>query len=106
MPYATGNQTSVEFNLIYRWHSAVSARDEKWANSFFKKVFPTIDPREMSSERFIEGMKDWGKAIDKDPGRREFGGLRRDESGNFDDEALVKILQDSTEDIAGKFATI
>lgn len=103
IPTATGNQTSVEFNLIYRWHSAVSARDEGWANAYFKKVFHDDDINEMSSDYFIKGIREWGKTIDKDPGRREFDGLRRDENGKFDDEALVKILQDSTEDIAGGF---
>ena len=103
IPTATGNQTSVEFNLIYRWHSAVSARDEGWANAYFKKIFPDVDINEMSSDYFIKGIREWGQTIDKDPSRREFAGLRRDKNGKFDDEALAKILQDSTEDIAGEF---
>ena len=103
VPTATGNQTSVEFNLMYRWHSAVSARDEGWANAYFKKVFHSHDINEMSSDDFIKGLREWGKTIDKDPGQREFAGLRRGDNGKFDDEALVKILQDSTEDIAGEF---
>ena len=106
IPTATGNQTSVEFNLIYRWHSAVSARDEGWANAYFKKVFHDDDINEMSSEYFMKGIRDWGKTIDRDPGQREFAGLSRGENGKFDDEALVKILQDSTEDIAGEFTII
>ena len=106
IPTATGNQTSVEFNLIYRWHSAVSARDEGWANAYFKKVFRDDDINEMSSEYFMKGIRDWGKTINRDPGQREFAGLRRGENGKFDDEALVKILQDSTEDIAGEFTIV
>ena len=29
-PRGVGNQVSCEFNLVYRWHSAISAKDEKW----------------------------------------------------------------------------
>ncbi|KAL8793127.1 MAG: hypothetical protein Q9195_004239 [Heterodermia aff. obscurata] len=79
----------------------MSARDEQWANSYFREVFNNDDVNEMSSDYFIKGIREWGKTIDKDPGQREFAGLRRGENGKFDDEALVKILQDSTEDIAG-----
>ncbi|RKK19905.1 hypothetical protein BFJ65_g6614 [Fusarium oxysporum f. sp. cepae] len=32
---STGNQVSVEFNLIYRGHSNVSAKDEKWSQDLF-----------------------------------------------------------------------
>ncbi|KAM5511769.1 fatty acid oxygenase [Fusarium oxysporum f. sp. phaseoli] len=34
-PVSTGNQVSVEFNLIYRGHSNVSAKDEKWSQDLF-----------------------------------------------------------------------
>lgn len=44
-PRGIGNQVSVEFNMIYRWHSAVSGQDEAWANGFFKEVFgPNANP--------------------------------------------------------------
>lgn len=36
LPRATGNQVSVEFNLLYRFHSAISIRDRKWSENFFK----------------------------------------------------------------------
>ena len=40
-----GNQVSVEFNLIYRWHSAISDKDEEWTKAFLKSVFPDVaDP--------------------------------------------------------------
>ncbi|EGU76336.1 hypothetical protein HZS61_003403 [Fusarium oxysporum f. sp. conglutinans] len=34
-PVSTGNQVSVEFNLIYRGHSNVSTKDEKWSQDLF-----------------------------------------------------------------------
>lgn len=39
-PQGIGNQVSVEFNLIYRWHSSVSNRDEKWIEGFYAEIFP------------------------------------------------------------------
>ncbi len=38
-PRGIGNQVSAEFNLVYRWHSAISEKDEKWSEELFKKMF-------------------------------------------------------------------
>ena len=38
IPKATGNQCSIEFNFIYRWHSAISVEDEAWAVQAFKQL--------------------------------------------------------------------
>jgi hypothetical protein len=38
-PRGIGNQVSAEFNLIYRWHSAVSANDQKWTEEQFYRIF-------------------------------------------------------------------
>ena len=35
---ATGNQCSIEFNFIYRWHSALSQEDGRWVDSLFQKL--------------------------------------------------------------------
>lgn len=49
-PRGVGNQVSVEFNMIYRWHSAISDNDEAWANDFFAEVFGAdVDPSRRSS---------------------------------------------------------
>jgi hypothetical protein len=37
-PRGIGNQVSVEFNMIYRWHSATSDRDEAWLNDFLRNI--------------------------------------------------------------------
>jgi len=39
IPKGIGNQVSVEFNLIYRWHAATSAHDEEWMKGFFTEIF-------------------------------------------------------------------
>lgn len=38
-PRGIGNQVSVEFNMIYRWHSAISSSDEAWTNALFRRIF-------------------------------------------------------------------
>lgn len=44
VPRGVGNQVSAEFNMIYRWHAAISNHDEAWINSLFEKVFgPEVD---------------------------------------------------------------
>lgn len=101
VPSGIGNQVSVEFNLIYRWHATVSDKDEKWTQDFYKKIFPDRDPSTVSIQEFKQGMRTWAQGIDKDPGRRTFGGLTRKANGAFEDSELVKIMQESTEDVAG-----
>lgn len=39
VPRGIGNQVSVEFNMIYRWHSATSDGDEAWTNDLFREIF-------------------------------------------------------------------
>lgn len=43
-PQGIGNQVSVEFNLIYRWHSTISDNDQRWAENFYQTIFPTEEP--------------------------------------------------------------
>ena len=33
---AGGNQVSAEFNLVYRWHSCDSERDDKWTHELYE----------------------------------------------------------------------
>jgi hypothetical protein len=103
-PLGIGNQVSLEFNLLYRWHSAVSARDDKWTQGFCAKVFPGKDMSKLTINEFRLGIAAWGQTIDTDPSKRnlDMGTLVRDETtGQFDDAALIKLLIDSTEDCAG-----
>lgn len=97
-----GNQVSAEFNLLYRFHSAISEKDDKWTADFFRGVFGNKDPEEITIPDFIQGFLAWEKTIPKDPSKRVFGGLTRDpKTGKFNDAALVKILEDSITDPAG-----
>lgn len=98
-----GNQVSVEFNLIYRWHSVVSARNERFVNDFFQSLFPAKRPEDVTQPEFRAGMRAWAMQLPTDPGQRTFAGLKRNQDGHFNDADLVKILAEATEDVAGSF---
>jgi len=103
-PLGIGNQVSLEFNLLYRWHSAVSIRDDKWTQGFCAKVFPGKDMSKLTINEFRIGMAEWAWKIDKDPSKRnlDLGTVVRDKTtGQFDDAVLIKLLTDSTEDCSG-----
>lgn len=103
VPSATGNQVSVEFNLMSRWYTAMSAKDELWAHNFYKDIFPDDDPATMSMPAFTAGFRTWEHSVNADPGKRTFGTLKRQANGSFEDAELVKVLQESTDDVAGTF---
>ena len=69
-PMGIGNQVSLEFNLIYRWHAAISDRDDKWTQRFTSKVFPGKDMSKLSVNEFRLGLLAWSKTINPDPGKR------------------------------------
>ncbi|EEP79774.1 hypothetical protein UREG_04620 [Uncinocarpus reesii 1704] len=100
VPRGVGNQVSAEFNVIYRWHPAISNHDEEWAKGFFKEVFGDIDPNKLTLTEFRAGIWKWTQSLPEDPAKWEFGGLRRQADGAFKDADLVKLLQTSTEVVA------
>jgi hypothetical protein len=105
-PMGIGNQVSCEFNLLYRWHSSISDRDDKWAQSFAKSVFPGKDISKLSVQEFRIGLGAWLQSLDPDPSKRnlDIGTIVRDKvTGRFNDAELIKLLTESTEDCAGIF---
>lgn len=93
---------SCEFNLLYRFHSALSRGDARWTTEFFVAMFPNQDISTLSLQDFLTGVVKFERGICKDPSKREFAGLKRSQSdGRFDDEALVRILEAAVEDQAG-----
>ncbi|KAJ6007045.1 hypothetical protein N7522_005396 [Penicillium canescens] len=103
---ATGNQTSAEFNLVYRWHSCVSARDQKWSEDLYKELFQGQDTTKISLQQFTGGLRQWESKLPADPQERPFAGMKRQANGLFDDNDLVKIFQESVEDPAGAFGSL
>lgn len=98
-----GNQVSAEFNLVYRWHAAVSERDDKWTQDAYRDLFPGKEPAQVSLEELIKGLSKWEADLPTDPQKRPFAKLERGSGGSFNDDDLVKILTDSVEDVSGSF---
>lgn len=106
-PRGIGNHVSCEFNLLYRFHSAISDRDAKWTEEFYHSLFAgegsstDTNKREDPSAKFFRGIMKYEKSIPANPAERTFSGLQRGKDGKFNDEDLVKILKESIEDPAG-----
>ncbi len=103
IPKGIGNQVSIEFNLIYRWHPLISDKNARWVEAFFAKIFPNKDPSNLTQKELTDGLLAWGRAVDPDPGKWTFGELKRGASGSFEDTGLARLLVEEIEDCAGAF---
>ena len=54
-PRGEGNVVSLEFNLLYRWHAAISERDTAWTEHAFGEYFETTDFKSVSINAFQGG---------------------------------------------------
>ena len=100
----TGNQVSAEFNLVYRWHSAVSDKDDKWTRELFTEMFQGQQPEDVPQAEFLKTLGHLQAASEqKDPPDRDFHKLQRQVNGKFKDEDLVKFLIEGIEDCANAF---
>lgn len=100
-----GNQVSAEFNLVYRWHACVSEKDDRWTQEEYARLFDGKDPSQVNMTQFLTGLGIWESGLSSDPQERPFANLQRSADGSLDDDALVKILADGTEDVAGAFGS-
>lgn len=104
LPLGLGNQVSAEFNLVYRWHSAVSDRDEKWTIEMWEGLFGKgSDPKKVSKKDFLDKLNTVYRGTSPDPSKREFAGLQRNKDGTLPDQELVDILTSSIDDCANSF---
>ena len=95
IPMATGNQCSIEFNFLYRWHNATSADDEIWLNDELSKLIGDWKNMEMKTM--------FRKLGELKQDRKQHSRLARDKDGRFEDRDLAKALIDGCEKIAGAF---
>ena len=100
-PRGVGNQVSVEFALVYRWHSAISEKDDKWTQDLFKEMWGK-SADEVSMPELLAGLAKWEQEMPDDPHERVFAGLKREADGKYNDDDLVNIICDSIEDVAGR----
>lgn len=99
-----GNQVSAEFNLVYRWHSAVSDKDDKWTRKLFVELFEGKAPEDVPQRELLETLgKLQSKEEAKNPQDRDFHKLERQENGKFRDEDLSRILVEGIEDCANAY---
>jgi hypothetical protein len=88
---------------VYRWHSAVSEKDDKWTQGVYAQMFPGKTPDEVTLPELLAALGAMEKNMSDDPLQRPFAGLKRNVDGSLDDDALVEILASSVEDVAGSF---
>ncbi|RHZ71228.1 hypothetical protein Glove_261g78 [Diversispora epigaea] len=100
VPTGIGNQVSLEFNYIYRWHPAIAEKDVEWSEKEFKRL--GITPESTVNE-FKEKVKDWSTILNKDPSKWTFNNMIRDEEGKFPNNKLAEELVNGTEKVAGAF---
>lgn len=102
-PSGCGNQVSAEFNLIYRWHSAISTKDVAWIEEHFCGILGDTNPESVPMHELLAKLNQWEQGIDKDPMKRCFKGMSRDEQGKVSDDDLVEIISSGIEDQANSF---
>ena len=107
-----GNQVTVEFNLLYRFHCAISLKDEKYTEDFMKETIgaelndPSWNPKSMSLPDFLRVMgkqAQYKKESDSKPtqpweqtfglqGQPELNFQRNKITGLFDDQQMISQL--------------
>eukprot|EP01117_Protostelium_nocturnum_P004682 TRINITY_DN1696_c0_g1_i1.p1 TRINITY_DN1696_c0_g1~~TRINITY_DN1696_c0_g1_i1.p1 ORF type:complete len:1384 (+),score=481.56 TRINITY_DN1696_c0_g1_i1:436-4587(+) len=116
VPLGTGNQNSIEFNLVYRWHSSISEEDTQWMEEEYKKKLGLKPDEKITVENLRSGFpkllrgnnfyKDDAKpspANLNSPDQWTFNGISRDPvTGKFPDAEIFKIMRDGTDRISGK----
>lgn len=58
----TGSIVSAEFNLAYRWHSCISAKDDQWVQDFYRDLFGK-DPLHLTTHDMMMGFAKFEKSI-------------------------------------------
>ncbi|WAQ90262.1 hypothetical protein PtA15_12A250 [Puccinia triticina] len=125
-PKAVGNSVSIEFNILYRWHSCLSMRQTQWLEEKMSKGLPSRKWDDLNEGAFMRAMESLMKELNAGAGTDprnwklskyevtpatvggaetvEQGTYERDPAtGKFRDEDIARILRDATYDVAGAF---
>ena len=102
---ASGNVVSVEFAVLYHWHAALSAADDKWMEGLLRQTFPKLGSLDdVTVEMFQKVMMIHGhKLMSTPPKEWTFGGFKRQPDGRFKDSDLAEIIKDCIEEPAHAF---
>ncbi|THH03822.1 hypothetical protein EW145_g5979 [Phellinidium pouzarii] len=100
-PRGEGNVVSLEFNLMYRWHAALSKHDTAWTEKAFQGLFGTTDFKSITADQFLSTV---AQKLRPDPDVRKWTfdsldgtPLVRDATGAFRSADLAALLQAATE---------
>lgn len=104
----SGNQVSCEFNLVYRWHSTISKKDEKWTERMYRKILGRENYADTSEGEVLNKLRQWLHKQNTDPSKWLLDNLNesrypRKDNGRFADEDLVDLLTEATEDVSCSF---
>lgn len=125
-PKAVGNSVSIEFNILYRWHSCLSMRQTEWLEDKMSKGLPSRNWDDLNEEAFGKSLKalmtELNAGPNTDPKKWKLskyevnpstnggaetinqGTYERDpQTGKFRDEDIARILRDATNEVAGAF---
>ncbi|CAF1029831.1 unnamed protein product [Adineta steineri] len=95
IPKATGNQCSIEFNFLYRWHHATSVEDEIWIENEMSRLIG--DWKDMDMRTMFQKLGGLTQDQQQNPQ------LMRGTNGRFEDKALAKALIDGCKNVSGAF---
>jgi hypothetical protein len=99
-----GNVVSVEFAVLYHWHAALSAADDKWMEGLIRERFPDLSLDDVTEDTYKQIMMFYGhKLATTDTKDWTFGGLERQADGRFKDSELAEIIKNCIEEPAHEF---
>jgi len=101
----SGNVVSVEFAVLYHWHAALSAADDKWMEEVLQESLPELKSvDDLTVDMFKKIMKDRGHNLMATPPKEwTFGGLKRGKDGSFNDFELAEVIKDCIDEPAHAF---
>ncbi|ORY58531.1 heme peroxidase [Pseudomassariella vexata] len=101
----SGNVVSVEFAVLYHWHAALSAADDKWMEEIIRQQHPELKSLEdVTPNMFEKVMMVYGHKLKATPAKDwTFGGFERQANGRFKDTDLAELIKNAIEEPAHEF---
>lgn len=101
----SGNVVSVEFAVLYHWHAALSAADDKWMEDVLREANPDLrSVDDVTPGMFKKLLETHGKQLMTTPAKEwTFGGLQRQADGKFNDSDLAEVIKGCIEEPAHAF---
>lgn len=96
---------SVEFAVLYHWHAALSAADDKWMETVIRSTLPELKSvDDVTVEQFQKVMMVYGhQLMEKTAKEWTFGDLKRGPDGRFSDVELAEVIKDCIDEPAHAF---